>query len=134
MSIKKKTPIKRWEKVHESLEDDKPDHMLVRVLQVLIMISSFLWLSPWFLTQPPIHSQKATHLSPRKAQSIIGEEMRKGKKEKNDPTRPNYPDPIKPTEKSEREKRNEKEKEMVANTNQQTHILFMLANLISDVT
>jgi hypothetical protein len=72
-------------------------------------------------------------LSPRKAQSIIGEEMRKGKKEKNDPTRPNYPDPIKPTEKSEREKRNEKEKEMVANTNQQTHFLFMLANLILDV-
>lgn len=60
--------------------------------------------------------------------------MRKGKKEKNDLTRPNYPDPIKPMEKSEREKRNEKEKEMVANTNQQTHILFMLANLISDVT
>jgi len=108
--------------------------MLVHVLQVLSMISSFLWLSPWFLTQSPIHSLKATHLSPRKAKSIIGEEMRKGKKEKNDPIRPNYPDPIKPTEKSEREKKNEKEKEMVANPNQQEHILFMLANLILDVT
>jgi len=49
-------------------------------------------------------------LSPRKAKSIIEEEMRKGKKEKNDPTRLNYPDPIKPTEKSERERKNEKER------------------------